>query len=114
MGYLQLEGPDWGRICKTLGTSFDVLALSRLVKAEFPQVAGEVASIGMPEDQIVFDIVGTANRHGELDRLLTKAAENRPARHELRALTYDLAHKAGSAAPECYPTASTSAGRSRP
>ncbi len=91
MGYLQLEGPDWGRICKTLGTSFDVLALSRLVKAEFPQVAGEVAWIGMPEDQIVFDIVGTANRHGELDRLLTKAAENRPARHELRALTYDLA-----------------------
>ena len=100
MGYIELRSDDWYRITNALGTSFGLLTLNQFVESEFPEVARQVAWIGVAHDHAVFEVVKLANNHGVLDRLLTKAAEQRPNRVDLPPLTYDLARaKPGWAVP---------------
>ncbi|KYG09374.1 hypothetical protein BE21_18360 [Sorangium cellulosum] len=99
MGYVELKGSDWRRIATALKTSFvNVDDLQMLVTQQLPDLKGVVAW-GKGADYVAFELVQAANARGQLDILLSAAANERPYRPDLLALMLYHARQPGWAAP---------------
>lgn len=87
--YLQLSGSQQERFEKVLLQLFDLNSLERLLRYRLDVTLYNVVSRGAGED-VVFDLVGVAQRRGWLDDLLLAVSEARSGHPELEALRTEL------------------------
>ncbi len=94
MGFLKLTAEDNKQLFATLGGAFNVGSLMGVVGRSVPAIADEI-TLPAPKADVVMQVVGVANQHGLIDRLLVEASNDRPERPDLRAMVLALSQRQG-------------------